>query len=731
MIDIVKKFLIFVFVIFLLSLSYLTFVGFETTKLNNQITNELLKLNPKLALKLNTVHFKLNPLDLSINLKTFGPKIFHNKKVVEMESIKTSILVLPLINIKISTTNLNISTKTIKLKNLVGFSRSIINTPQLYILEQLISDGYLIADINLKFDDNGNIGKNSEIKGLIREGSIDLFKKYYLNNLGLSFNIQNNKFNFEDIVFSLNKINFSSKKIALTNKNNEYLVEGNLNSENIKLNKQDLTKLLLKKNFDFNFKTLSFTSQNTFSFKTNKKIQFKDILINSDIKLGELAFKNKLFNNFFPEIKDSFNFKDHKIKINYENKNLSLKGSGKILFQKEIDTVAYSLNKKNKKYDFKTLFNFKNNRINIDLLNYNKNKNINAKLIIEGKFDKDKNLFLKNFSLKNKDDNITFYGINFNKNFKIKKIDKINLEYLDRENIKNKLLITNNNNGYLITADTFNANTLINKLLKSNNKKKLDIFSENFKVNLNMDKVHIDNKYFVQNLKGSLNISKTKIDQANITSFFNKNEKLTFTINTKNNKKITTFFSGKAEPFVAKYNFIKGFENGSLDFYSTDSGDSSYSTLKIYDFKLQELPVLTKILTLASLQGIADTLTGEGIRFEEFEMNFTTKDNLMTIDEIYAIGPAISILMDGYIDKKDLLSLKGTLVPASTINKAISNIPVLGDILVGSKIGEGVFGVSFKIKGPPKKLETTVNPIKTLTPRFITRTLEKIKKNNN
>ena len=63
------------------------------------------------------------------------------------------------------------------------------------------------------------------------------------------------------------------------------------------------------------------------------------------------------------------------------------------------------------------------------------------------------------------------------------------------------------------------------------------------------------------------------------------------------------------------------------------------------------------------------------------------------------------------------------------INKTISKIPLLGKILVGDKTGEGVFGVSFKIKGPPKDLETTVNPIKTLTPRFITRTLEKIKKN--
>jgi hypothetical protein len=110
-------------------------------------------------------------------------------------------------------------------------------------------------------------------------------------------------------------------------------------------------------------------------------------------------------------------------------------------------------------------------------------------------------------------------------------------------------------------------------------------------------------------------------------------------------------------------------------------------------------------------------------------MKFLIEPSLMTINEIYAIGPAISILMDGYIEKNKLVSLRGTLVPATTINKVIGSIPILGQILVGTKTGEGVFGVSFKIKGPPKKLETTVNPIKTLTPRFITRTLEKIKKN--
>ena len=111
-------------------------------------------------------------------------------------------------------------------------------------------------------------------------------------------------------------------------------------------------------------------------------------------------------------------------------------------------------------------------------------------------------------------------------------------------------------------------------------------------------------------------------------------------------------------------------------------------------------------------------------------MNFIDRNGTINISEIYAIGPAISILMEGYIEKNKLVSLRGTLVPATTINKVIGSIPILGKILVGSKTGEGVFGVSFKIKGSPKYLETTVNPIKTLTPRFITRTLENIKNSN-
>ena len=252
----------------------------------------------------------------------------------------------------------------------------------------------------------------------------------------------------------------------------------------------------------------------------------------------------------------------------------------------------------------------------------------------------------------------------------------------------------------------------------------------NGKFNVDIKKIFLDKKYNLNNFSGYFFLKNKKITQLDLVGNFLDDKKFRFTINTTGKDKITTLYSDEAEPIIKRYKFIKGFNEGLLDFNSQTINNETSSTLKIYNFKLKELPILTKVLTLASLQGIADLLSGEGIRFEEFEMNFKNNKDLITIDEIYAVGPAISILMDGYVEKNKLISLRGTLVPATTVNKVIGSIPVLGKILVGSKTGEGVFGVSFKIKGSPEKPQTSVNPIKTLTPRFITRTLEKIKKTN-
>ena len=100
---------------------------------------------------------------------------------------------------------------------------------------------------------------------------------------------------------------------------------------------------------------------------------------------------------------------------------------------------------------------------------------------------------------------------------------------------------------------------------------------------------------------------------------------------------------------------------------------------------------------------------------------------LLKLNEILALGPSMSVLMEGYQDKNGLTSLRGTLVPAKTLNKMISKIPVIGKIVIPKEVGEGMFGVSFKLKGPKGKIKTSINPIRTITPRFIQKIIDRNK----
>ena len=287
-----------------------------------------------------------------------------------------------------------------------------------------------------------------------------------------------------------------------------------------------------------------------------------------------------------------------------------------------------------------------------------------------------------------------------------------------------------NNSNYNIEGESFDATNLINQIMGNENDDSSLFNNLNSKINLKIYKTYIDEVNFINNLSGTLNFKNSKINDLNLKSNFPNNKEISLSIKTNNQKeKITNLFTNYPKPLIKRYDFIKGFKEGYLNYYSVKKNGVSKSLLIIDDFKIKEVPVFAKLLSLASLQGVADLLTGEGIRFTDFEMKFFNKKGVTTIEEMYAIGPAVSILMDGYIDAKKLVSLRGTLVPATTINRTIASIPLLGKILVGDKTGEGVFGVSFKIKGLSNDLKTSVNPIKTLTPRFITRTLEKIKKN--
>ena len=577
--------------------------------------------------------------------------------------------------------------------------------------EDTILNNELLKFLNIDFQSKGffntNFNSNSRF-------SFSIDKKFKVTNLVLDSNIQVNESEYKIPNFLNNYLEIKDSTIKLKNHKIKYNIANN------KLKIDGSGKIKIQKNFD--------------DFKYNIDLKDKDFILNSQLKVSELKLSSQEYlKKFTPNLKDITTLKDQTIDINFNKKELLVKGKGKIKFSNEFEDIVFRVSKIKNKFDFNTQLNLNETLLKIDFLNFEKNPKLKSQIKILGSYDAKDSLYFKNLSIIDNDNKLIIKNIFLDQDNLIEKLDEANLEFFDNQNRKNNIILKKvKENEYQITGLSFNAEKLIDNLLTSKKDKDSKFFKNDFKLNLDLNEVYLDSVNIINNLNGKLDIKNNEIYAANIFGDFDNENNLKFTINTNNSgEKITTLFSSRAKPLVNRYKFIKGFEDsdeGYLDFYSLKKNGVSNSKLIIDNFKVKEIPVLAKLLALASLQGIADLLTGEGIRFSDFEMNFTNKNKLMTIQELYAIGPAISILIEGYIQEDDIISLRGTLVPATTINRSIASIPLLGDLLIGKKVGEGVFGVSFKVKGPPKKLQTTVNPIKTLTPRFITRTLEKIKK---
>ena len=196
--------------------------------------------------------------------------------------------------------------------------------------------------------------------------------------------------------------------------------------------------------------------------------------------------------------------------------------------------------------------------------------------------------------------------------------------------------------------------------------------------------------------------------------------------NKNSNKRYLEIYSDLTSPFLAEYGFFNGLTGGKLLFTSIIDEQKTNSKLKIENFKVVNAPGVIKLLSMADLGGLADLVEGEGLSFDLLEITYEKNNDYFTLNEILALGPSMSVSMEGY-QNKDLISLRGTLIPAKTLNKMISKIPVIGNIVIPKEVGEGLFGISFKIKGPKGKVKTTINPIRTLTPRFIQKIIEKKK----
>ena len=721
----------FIIILSVLIISYLSIFGVKTDKFNDLIKSQVAKQDKRFNVEFENVYIKLNIKEKSFMLNSKDINISILNEFQKISNIDLLIDLRSIFRKENKIKKIIINSKENNILDLLKFVRKYkLNIPVLY-LENSISKGRIIYNSTINIDNSGQY--SIDFSGKIIDAKLNILGKERINFVNFDFNYKNKNLEVNNLKFKYKNINFDSARISINIINSLIKIKGDLKN-NINSN---LVKYLLNYDFkEFLDKNIFLKSLSDFEITFNKKFKLINYSLKTEIIFDKLDISLKKINlkNYLREFKQKIILNEGKINFQTNKKNISINVNSKYKLNENANPKNFLLNytkeKSTETYDFN--IDLTEYDINLNDLNFLKKKNDQLLFNLIVKKNK-KNISVNELKLFNNKNRFIIKNMKLENNFKIKDFSSVEAKYYNKENFLNHISITKKKNLIKLYSNQFDLSSDIEKALKSkNNNNFFEIFKNlNSIIDIDVKLARIDNEHSLKNVKGKVLVKNNKINKSDISAKFDEKNNFLYNIDKNNGKRVSIIYSDVAKPFVKKFSFIKGFEDGKLDYTSTEiNKDLTKSELRLYDFKLKNMPTLTKLLSLASLQGIADLATGEGIRFNEFEMFFENSKNLLTINEIYALGPAISVLMEGYIEKNKLVSLRGTLVPATTINKTIAKIPLLGSILVGEKSGEGVFGVSFKIKGPPNNLDTRVNPIKTLAPRFISRTLDKLKKTN-
>ncbi len=114
-----------------------------------------------------------------------------------------------------------------------------------------------------------------------------------------------------------------------------------------------------------------------------------------------------------------------------------------------------------------------------------------------------------------------------------------------------------------------------------------------------------------------------------------------------------------------------------------------------------------------------DELFEESVSFSSLKMPFELRKDLLVIGNTILKGAILGASGRGVINTKtNALNIEGTLIPIYAVNSIVGNIPLLGKILVGRK-GEGIFGVTFSLRGTTAKPAFSINPVSVLAPGFL------------
>ncbi len=178
---------------------------------------------------------------------------------------------------------------------------------------------------------------------------------------------------------------------------------------------------------------------------------------------------------------------------------------------------------------------------------------------------------------------------------------------------------------------------------------------------------------------------------------------------------------------LAALDYISSVKGGRLRAEGTHvPGNGSKGTLHVSEFRMTEMPVLSRILMLTSFTGIVDLFKGEGLVFDSAEIPYSVSDSAVSVSDGVVAGPSLGVTLNGkYYRDTGYLNLRGSLIPFYTLNSFLGKIPVIGKIFAGEK-GGGLIAPTYTVKGKLPSPHVSVNAFSALAPGAVRELVDKI-----
>lgn len=245
-----------------------------------------------------------------------------------------------------------------------------------------------------------------------------------------------------------------------------------------------------------------------------------------------------------------------------------------------------------------------------------------------------------------------------------------------------------------------------------------------FDINLSADRLRLREDAEMTNARVTMAVDANGPRNGVVTGQIAKDQNLDVAITTRNgvrNVSIRSDDAGFGARVLLKFDYLVG---GKLELDGSFNGADGQADVILTDVRLRNAPLVAQLFSLASLRGLADVLSGEGVLFTRVDAPVRIRDGRIDLPGLRASGPAMGITARGWVAPgASELSLDGVLVPSFGVNSLLGGLPIIGDLFV-SRQGEGVFAAPYSVRGTFSKAQVTINPVAAVTPGVLRRVFE-------